>query len=110
MSVITIRPGDQVTKDPSDAKVYVFDWDTQNLGAGVIIATSEWSITPIRPSLTDALLLDDSDSILAGTRKTHVRLTGGTYGQIYEVANRITTNETPSQTKERSFRILIEQQ
>jgi hypothetical protein len=57
---------------------------------------------------TDAPLTKDSESILAGTRKTQVRLLAGTLGQIYEIANKIVTSETPAQTKERSFRVLIE--
>lgn len=109
MATLTISTGDQVTKDPADIKVYAFDWDTLNLAAAVTIQTSTWTITPIVPSTTDAVLTKDNESILAGNRKTQVRLTAGTIGQTYEIANKIVTNESPSQTKERSFRVLIEQ-
>ena len=108
MSVVTIANGDQVSKDPADIKTYVFDWDTSNLAAAVTISTSTWTITAIAPSQTDAILTKDSESILAGTRKTQVRLSAGTLGQLYEIANKIVTNETPAQTKERSFRVLVE--
>lgn len=151
MSVILIRPGDVVTKDPADVKVYQVDWDTENLAAGVMVNTSDWTITDLRPiaawSATVAYargarvisgatiyaavlantnqippndtywavvaqvtpLTKDSESILVATnRTTQVRLSGGTLGQLYEIANRIVTNETPSQTKEKSFRVLIE--
>lgn len=107
MATVTILPGDQVTKDPSDVKVYVFDWDTNNLAAAVTISTSSWTITALGPSATDTALTKDSESVLAGSRKTQLRLTAGTVGQRYEIANKIVTNETPSQTKERSFRVLV---
>jgi hypothetical protein len=107
MSVVTILPGALVPKDPSDIKVYQFDWDTNNLAATVTITTSSWTITAIKPSRVDAVLTKDQESILAGSRKTQMRLTAGTLGQTYEIANKIVTNETPAQTKERSFRVLI---
>lgn len=110
MSIVIIQPGGLVRKDPSDIKVYVFDWDTDNLAAAVTIGTSTWTITAIKPSLTDTNLTSDNTSILAGLRKTQIRLTAGTLGQTYEIANKIVTNESPSQTKERSFRVLIENQ
>ncbi len=56
-------------------------------------------------------LTKDSESILVATnRTTQVRLSGGTLGQVYDIANRIVTNETPAQTKEISFSVLIENQ
>lgn len=108
MSTVTIREGQMVTKDPADVKVYVMDWDTENLAVGVTITSSTWTLTAIRPSKTDAVLTKDSESILTGTRKTQVRLLAGTLGQTYEIANKIRTSETPYQEKERSFRVLIE--
>lgn len=108
MSTITVRAGGLVTKDPSDIKVYVVDWDSENLAAGVTISTSTWTITAISPSTTDAILTKDSESILTGSRKTQVRLSAGTVGQSYEIANRIVTSEAPAQTKERSFRVLVQ--
>ena len=35
MSVLTILDGDQVTKDPAESRVFLFDWDTYNLAAAV---------------------------------------------------------------------------
>lgn len=110
MSTITVRAGGLVAKDPADIKVYVVDWDTENLAMGATISTSTWTITAISPSTTDAVLTKDQESILAGNRKTQVRLTAGTIGQTYEIANKIVTSETPAQTKERSFRILVQNQ
>lgn len=109
MAIVTIVNGGQVTKDPSDIKVYIVDWDTNNLAPTVTISTSTWTITAISPSTSDAALTKDSENILSGNRKTQVRLTAGTLGQLYEIANKIVTNETPAQTKERSFRVLIQQ-
>ena len=108
MSVVVISPGDLVTKDPADIKVYQFDWDTENLPATVTISTSTFTITAISPSLTDTVLTKDQESILSGNRKTQLRLSVGTVGQVYEIANKIVTSETPAQTKERSFRVLVE--
>jgi hypothetical protein len=109
MATVTISPGALVTKDPSDIKVYIFDWDAENLAAAVSITTSSFSITAIRPA-ADTALTKDNESILSGSRKTQLRLTAGTLGALYEITNRIVTNETPAQTKERSFRVLVEQQ
>lgn len=109
MATVTITNGDQVTKDPADSKVFTIDWDTNNLGVGVLITgVPVWTITAISPSTTDTALTTDSAGVVAGNRKTQVRLLGGTLGQTYEIANRITTNESPSQVKERSFRVLVE--
>lgn len=45
MSVVIIRPGDLDVVDPSGKKVYAFDWDTDNLAAGVTIVDSTFAIT-----------------------------------------------------------------
>jgi hypothetical protein len=108
MSVITISENALVSKDPADAAVYTADWDAENLAAAVTVVTSTWTITALAPSVTDAILTQDQASILTGGRKTSVRLSAGTLGQLYEVANKIVTSETPAQTKERSFRLLVQ--
>lgn len=108
MSTIIVSEGALVTKDPADIKVYQCDWDTHNLAVGATITTSTWTITAVSPSIVDAALTKDNESVLTGDRKTQLRLTAGTLGQIYEIANKVVTNETPAQTKERSFRVLIE--
>jgi hypothetical protein len=108
MSVVTILNGDQVTKDPADIKVYQVDWSTNNLAVGVTITTSTWTVTAIAPSQTDVALTKDQESVLTGNRTTQVRLTAGTLGQTYEIANKIVTSESPPQTKERSFRVRVE--
>lgn len=110
MATVTISPGALVAKDPADIKVYQVDWDTSNLGVGVTITTSTWTITALRPTPSDATLTKDNESVLAGSRITQVRLSGGTLNQTYEIANKIVTNESPAQTKERSFQVLVTNQ
>ncbi len=108
MSTVTIVPGALIAKDPNDIKVYEFDWDTSSLAALVTIVTNTFTITAIKPSGDTALTMDNP-TILAGSRTTQIRLKGGTLGARYEIANTIVTNESPAQTKERSFQLLIEQ-
>lgn len=107
MSAITIRARGLAVQDPSDIRVYVFDWDQDNLDAGVLITSSVFTITAIRPS-DDTALVKDSEAIQTGSRKTQVRLSVGTPGALYEVANKIVTNEAVPQTKEQSFRLLVQ--
>jgi len=47
MSTVIVRNGDLVPKDPADAKVYTFDWDTENLATGVTIVTSVFKIAAV---------------------------------------------------------------
>lgn len=108
MSTVYIDAGDEVLKDPVDSKAYGVDWDTNNLAVSVTITSSVWTITAIAPSASDTALTKDNESVLAGSRRTQVRLLGGTVGQTYEVANKIVTSENPTQTKERSFRVLVQ--
>jgi hypothetical protein len=103
MSVVTLPDGGLITKDPGDIKTYTWDWDIYNLAAAATIATSVWAITG-----SDALLTQDQATILSGARKTQVRLSGGTLGTTYTLTNTITTSESPSQTKERSVKVLVE--
>lgn len=104
---ITIRDGGLATKDPADISTYKFDWDTFHLAAGVTISTHVFTITVIFP-VGDTALTKDQESILAGNRSTQLRLTGGTLGAQYRIHDKIVTNETPAQTKERSFYLLVE--
>lgn len=116
MSVVTLTPSPgtipQVSKDPSDVKVYTLDWDAKNLAATVTITNQTITIAAVWPSTTDTSLTASTTGtglgILAGSRKVGVKLSGGTLGQLYEVTNQIVTSETPAQTKERSFRVLVE--
>lgn len=103
----TIQDGGLIVKDPSDISVYTFDWDTEHLAPTVTIVSSAFTITALSP-VGDTALTKDQESTLVSLRSTQLRLTGGTLGARYEIANRIVTSETPAQTKERSCYILIE--
>lgn len=100
-------PGDLVEQGPNDVRVYVFDWDARNLPAAVTIDSSVFTVTAVHPASAAALTVDN-ELILSGDRKTWLRLSGGALGATYDIANRIVTNETPAQTKELSFRLLIQ--
>lgn len=101
----TIRSGGLTTKDSGSAEFFILDWDAETLAASVTISTSTWSI-----SGPDSVLTSANASILTGDRKTQVKLSAGTAGAKYTVTNQIVTNESPSQTLERSFKVLIEEQ
>jgi hypothetical protein len=101
-----IRDGQMTVKDPSDVLVYQMEWD-DDLDADVLIATSTFTITRISGG-TSTDLTADNDLIVTGDRAAQVRLTGGTVGARYRIDNRIVTDETPTQTKERSFVLKIE--
>lgn len=105
---LTVQDGALVTKDPADVSVYVFDWDAEHLASTVTIASSTFTITAIRPS-TDTALTKDNPSVLSGNRKTQIRISAGTLGALYRVDNAIVTSESPTQTKERSFFLRVEQ-
>jgi hypothetical protein len=107
MSAVTITAGGLAVQDPSDVRVYVFDWDADNLDTGVLISNSTFTITAIRPS-GDTALVKDNEAIQTGSRKTQLRLSVGTLGAVYQIANKIVTNEAVPQTKDQSFRLLIQ--
>jgi hypothetical protein len=97
----TIEPGGQIEKDPDSLEFKTVDWGT-HLATGVEIATSEWEVTG-----ADTALTATNPARLTGNRSVRARLEGGTVGVTYTVRNRIVTNETPSQTKDASFSVLI---
>jgi len=104
---ITVDDGALIPKDADDESVYVFDWDERFLAAAVTITTSTFTITALRPT-TDTALTKDNPSILTGNRKTQIRVIGGTQGALYRLDNKIVTNESPPQTKDRHVFIKIE--
>lgn len=107
---VTVDPGETIVLDPSDVRVVQFDWDTENLATSAIISISTFTITAVRQADILASLTKDNPSIFAGNRKTQVRLIASTasVGDEYELANKVTTNESPTQDKEQSVRILIQ--
>src|SRR5687767_6582447 len=124
MSVTVLRPGSGLlVLDPSDVRTVAFDWDRANLRSGVTISTSTFTITAIRQAGATALTKDNPSILSAAdattvcertvtiSRVTQVRLiaTTATAGDEYELANTIVTSESPTQTKEQSIRVLIQQ-
>lgn len=119
MSVLVVRDGALVTQDPNDARVYVNDWDTDNLASGVIISSHTFTVTQLRGAATPALTkdseailaswTDESGHVYATTRTTRLRLSGGSLGALYRIDETIVTNESPTQTKDRHFKLLIQQ-
>jgi hypothetical protein len=109
MSTITVRPDAIIEKDTNEQRVIEFDWDADNLATSATITTSTWTITVVRPATEFPIALaNDNNSIVpTANRKTQTRLTGGTLGSLYHVTNQIVTNETPTQTKERSIYVQV---
>jgi hypothetical protein len=103
----TIRAGGLVTKDPDESEVYLMDWASEHLVSGVTITASVWIITRLSGATT-GLMTNDNESIPSGSRTTQTRLVGGTLGQKFLVTNRVTTSETPTRTKDRSFYVRIQ--
>ena len=111
MASVTIYDGDVDVKDPADVRVYTFDWDTENLAQSVTISSQTTAVAAVRPSGDTSLIVTTSGSglgIQTGARTVKCKLSGGTLGALYRVTNTITTNETPSQIKERSFFVRVE--
>lgn len=104
--MITIRSGQTAIQDPNDALVYALDWD-ENLATGVELV-DEGVISIVADEEASPALSDDELALVSGNRSARVRLSGGTLGTKYRVSHRITTNEAPDQTKERSFYVLIQ--
>ena len=107
MATLYIRDGGLFSKDPEDQKVVKFDWDDENLSAGVTISSNTFTITQLKGASTTPLT-KDNESIVDSSRNTQLRLIGGTLGAIYKVESQITTSESPSQVKNRHFKLKIE--
>lgn len=112
MSVVTVPPGALFVLDPAETKVVQFDWD-QSLAEGAIISTSTFTGTAKRPSTASALTLTGTGTglgIAVDGRSAKVKVSGGDLGAVYELAHTVTTDETPAQIKERSIRVLVQNQ
>lgn len=105
----TIRDGALTEKDPSDIRIFQFDWD-RALTDGALIVGSTYEAIGVRGDVLTTPLIVDGAAILAGERQTQVRLQAGAKGSIWRINNRIVTSEVPSQTIERSFYLLIQDQ
>src|SRR5690348_7607976 len=102
---VSIASGGLLTKDPDAVELFTMDWNIRGaLADGVEIDASTWEIAGPDNALTFA-----SPTVLAGNRKAQAIFSGGTLGATYTVTNRIVTNESPAQRKDRSFKVLIEE-
>jgi hypothetical protein len=108
----TIEAGGLIILDPADERLLDFTWD-EVLESGVTITASTWTITAIKQSGATALT-NDNAAILSseGSRVTQSRFlaTTATNGDRYWVSNEIVTDETPAQTIEQRFKVLIQNQ
>lgn len=100
-----ITPGKLLEKDPSASKLYQFDWsawlgDAQIADKAVSVVADDFGDS-------DGVLTATDVTLAAGNQKVDVTVSGGTVGLIYRVVCRITTNESPAQTDERSITIRV---
>jgi hypothetical protein len=115
MSVI-IFDGGLHEKDPADILVYAMDWGYyETIGEGVEIASAVFAITGyVFDDEEEEYVEEDpvaltKDNESSEEQMTFVRLAAGTVGVTYTVTVTIVTNESPSQTLERSFRVYVRQ-
>lgn len=93
-----------LVKDPSSKEPRGFDWTAflAELADDETITTSTWSIGGPDSDLTIV-----TNSIVEGSRKTQLVLSGGTVGKRYTVTNSIVTSSGVED--DRSFRVLVQQ-
>jgi hypothetical protein len=83
-------------KDPSAAVPYTIDWGTKWLIGSDTIASSTWTVPSGITKVSDT----------HDTKTCTIKLSGGTAGQEYVIANKIVT--VGGITDERSFTIRVE--
>jgi hypothetical protein len=91
-----------IDKDPEAVLIYTFDWSNW-LGTGELITSSAWVVETISGDATP--LTKDSDIIDTDSKKTIITLSGGTAGNIYDLTNKIVTDEP--QTERKFLRIVV---
>jgi len=94
---------EQFLKDPDAVLDYVIDWSDDYLDIGELITASSWFILP-QGAIND-LAVDNVPPPVAGMARIFVA--GGISGKIYQLTNRITTDQ--GRTDERSITIGIEE-
>jgi hypothetical protein len=108
----SIDDGQTITQDSNDSAVRVFDWD-DFLATGVTITgTPVFTVTKLEPAIGSAVTTVDNASVLSDGRSVQFRVVAGgaaALGHLYEIACRITTDETPAQVRERSFNVRVVQ-
>jgi len=84
-------------KDPGSITDFRIDWGTAFLGDGEAVTSSSWEIFPVEPP--GGLVVDNEPPFTA--TDTTVFISGGIAGHLYQLTNRITTDQ--GRTDERSF-------
>lgn len=86
-------------KDTDSTEPFGHDWTPwlAEIGASETIASSTWSATPSGLTLSGG-------SIVTGSLKTQIKVTGGVVGTRYTVTNRIVTSS--GYTDDRSFQLI----
>jgi len=100
----TINDGGLATQDSSEVRVYTFDYD-DNLAAGVELASVGTFVFTPATGLTQ-----DNQALVAGGRSARLRISvaSSTYvGTTFRIENTVVTNESPSQTKSKWFKVKI---
>jgi hypothetical protein len=98
----TIRDEETTSKRAGESWVYLFDYD-EHLATGVELASvGTFTISP-----ADGILTKDNPALVTGNRKVEVRLIGGKVGKTYVIEHTAVTNESPTQTPAKFFRLFI---
>lgn len=102
----TIAPGATVEKDITDEEVYQFEF-ADNLPAGAVISSHSVLQQALTPASARPLAIDQD-----GHTSTTVtmRVAGGQQKALYRVGVTIRTNETPTRTRTKSFKVYIKDQ
>lgn len=104
-----IRPGHTFDFDPDAKLLYGIDWSAW-LATGAGIAVSDWAIEALDDA--DAAALTFDNAAVDGSIATLRLLESGTplvAGARYKITNHVTTNETPAQEDDRSFKIRVKE-
>ncbi len=94
---------EQFLKDPNTTLDYVIDWSVSYLLSTEQITASSWFILPQGQS--NDLAVDTIPPPISGV--TTVFVTGGIAGKLYQLTNRITTDQ--GRTDEKSITIRVEE-
>ena len=97
------RPGCTVVKDPDSIEPWGMDWTDwlAEISASETVSSSSWAVSP-----TGGITLS-SASIITGSLKTQVKLTGGSAGTRYTVTNSVITSS--GYHDDRSFEVLVQE-
>lgn len=93
----------QFLKDPGAVIDYVIDWSVGYLQSGEQITASDWVISPA--GAAQDLAIESTPSVVSGVASVFV--VGGIAGKIYQLTNRIATDQ--GRTDERSITIRVEE-